>query len=136
MKTFNFILIILSIFNFASQAQKYVLVPEEEINVPTDNPWGLTYHDGYFWVSDAENGKIIKLHRYLDGFKVIEAPRKHITGLTFEGDYLWVLSDEWDTIAFPYMSSQKALLFKMNPETGEVLDTLLIPYYFWTGRKD
>ena len=34
------------------------------------------------------------------------------------------------------MSSQKSLLFKLNPETGEVLDTLLIPYYFWTGPKD
>jgi hypothetical protein len=136
MKKFNIILIILCILTFSSQAQKIILVPEEEINVPTDNPWGLTYHDGWFWVSDSENGNIIKLHRYLDGFSIIKAPRKHITGLTFEGDYLWVMSDEWDTIAFPYLNSQKALLFKLNPETGDILDTLLIPYYFWTGPKD
>ena len=136
MKKINIILIILSIITFTSQAQKVILVPEEEIYIPSDNPWGLTYHDGWFWVSDAENGNIIKLHRYADGFSIIKAPRKHITGLTFEGDYLWVLSDEWDTIAFPWMSSQKALLFKLNPETGDVLDTLLVPYYFWTDPID
>jgi hypothetical protein len=136
MKKFNIILIILSILSFTSQAQKVILVPEEEINIPSDNPWGLTYHDGWFWVSDSENGNIIKLNPNLDGFSIIKAPRKHITGLTFEGDYLWVLSDEWDTIAFPWMNSQKALLFKLNPETGDVLDTLLVPYYFWTGPND
>ena len=136
MKKINIILIILSILTFTSQAQKIILVPDEEINVPTDNPWGLTYHDGWFWVSDAENGTIVKLHRFADGFSFINAPRKHITGLTFEGDYLWVLSDEWDTIAFPWMSSQKALLFKLNPENGDVLDTLMVPYYFWTGPND
>jgi hypothetical protein len=136
MKKFNILLIILSILTFTSQAQKVILVPDEEISIPSDNPWGLTYHDDWFWVSDAENGNIIKLHRYLESFSVIKAPRKHITGLTFEGDYLWVLSDEWDTIAFPYLCSQKALLFKLNPENGDVLDTLLIPYYFRTGQKD
>jgi hypothetical protein len=126
----------LSLIGFSSQAQKVILVPDEEIGIPTDNPWGLTYHNDWFWVSDAENGNIVKVHRYLDGFSIIKAPRKHITGLTFEGDYLWVLSDEWDTIAFPWMNSQKALLFKLNPETGDVLDTLLIPYYFWTDPID
>jgi hypothetical protein len=136
MKKFNIILIILSIITFTSQAQKIILVPDEVISIPTDNPWGVTYHDGWFWVSDSENGNIIKLNPNLDGFSIIKTPRKHITGLTFEGDYLWVLSDEWDTIAFPWMDSQKALLFKMNPETGEVLDTLLIPYYFWTDPND
>lgn len=136
MKKINILLIILSILSFASQAQKVILVPEEEINIPADNPWGLTYHNDWFWVSDAENGNIIKLHRYLEGFKIIKAPRKHITGLTFEGDYLWVLSDEWDTIAFPWLCSQKALLFKLDPDNGDVLDTLLIPYYFRTGPKD
>jgi len=136
MKKIYLILISLSLIGFTSQAQKVILVPDEEISIPTDNPWGVTYHDGWFWVSDAENGNIVKLHRYADGFSIIKAPRKHITGLTFEGDYLWVLSDEWDTIAFPYLSSQKALLFKLDPETGDVLDTLLIPYYFWTGPKD
>lgn len=136
MKKFNIILILLSFFTFTSQAQKVILIPDEEIIIPTDNPWGLTYHNDWFWVSDAENGNIIKLQRYADGFSIIKAPRKHITGLTFEGDYLWVLSDEWDTIAFPWMSSQKALIFKLDPETGDVLDTLLIPYYFWTGPKD
>jgi hypothetical protein len=34
------------------------------------------------------------------------------------------------------MSSQKALIFKLDPETGDVLDSLLIPYYFWTGSND
>ena len=137
MKKLYITLILLSIITSAIQAQKVILVPAEEISVPTDNPWGLTYHDGSFWASDAENGNIVRFYANAeDGFSVIKAPRKHITGLTFEGEYLWVMSDEWDTIAFPYLSSQKALLFKMNPETGEVLDTLLIPYYFWTGRKD
>jgi hypothetical protein len=136
MKKFYVILILLSFITFSLKAQKVILVPDEEINIPTDNPWGLTYHNDWFWVSDAENGNIVKVHRYLDGFSKIKAPREHITGLTFEGDFLWVLSDEWDTIAFPWMSSQKSLLFKLNPETGEVLDTLLIPYYFWTGPKD
>jgi len=136
MTKLNFILIILSIITFTSQAQKIILVPDEEINIPTDNPWGLTYHDDWFWVSDSENGNIVKLHRYADGYSIIKAPRKHITGLTFEGDYLWVLSDEWDTIAFSYLSSQKALLFKLDPVTGDVLDTLLVPYYFWTGPND
>lgn len=140
MKKLNIILILLSIITFTSQAQQVILVPDEEISIPTDNPWGLTYHDGWFWASDNENGNIVKFHRYADGssdgFSIIKAPREHITGLTFENDYLWVLSDEWDTIAFPWMSSQKALLFKLNPETGDVLDTLLVPYYFWTGPND
>jgi hypothetical protein len=136
MKKFYILLILLSTITFTIQSQKTILVPDEEISVPTDNPWGLTYHDGWFWASDAENGNIVRFHRYMEGFSVIKAPRKHITGLTFEGDNLWVLSDEWDTIAFPYLSSQKALLFKLNPETGDVLDTLLVPYYFWTGRTD
>jgi hypothetical protein len=136
MKKFYIALILLSITTFAIQAQKIILVPEEEISVPTDNPWGLTYHDGWFWASDSENGNIVRFNRQEDGFSIIKAPRKHITGLTFEGPYLWVMSDEWDTIAFPYMSSQKALLFKLDPQTGDILDTLLVPYYFWTGRKD
>jgi hypothetical protein len=136
MKKFSIALILLSIITFTIGAQKVILVPDEEISVPTDNPWGLTYHDGWFWASDCENGNIVRFHRYADGFSIIKTPRKHITGLTFEGDYLWILSDEWDTIAFPYLSSQKALLFKLDPETGNVLDTLLVPYYFWTGRKD
>jgi hypothetical protein len=136
MKKFYTVLVLLSIITFAIQAQKIILVPDEEISVPTDNPWGLTYHDGWFWASDCENGNIVRFHRYADAISIIKAPRNHVTGLAFEGNYLWVLSDEWDTIAFPYMSSQKALLFKLDPGTGEVLDTLLVPYYFWTGRKD
>jgi len=139
MKKFYITLILLSIITFAIQAQKIILVPDEVLSIPTENPWGLTYHNGWFWASDCENGNIVKFHRYADGsdgFSVIKAPRKHITGLTFEGDYLWVLSDEWDTIAFPYLSSQKTLLFKLDPNSGDVLDTLVIPYYFWTGRKD
>jgi hypothetical protein len=136
MKKFYIALLLLSIISLTIQAQKVILVPDEELSVPTDNPWGVTYHNGWFWVSDCENGNIVSFNPNLDGFSTIKAPRKHITGLTFEGDWLWVLSDEWDTIAFPYLSSQKALLFKLDPETGDVLDTLLIPYYFWTGRKD
>lgn len=136
MKTFKLILILLSFSVLSIQAQKVILVPDEEIGVPTENPWGLTYRDGWFWASDVENGNIVKFHPYADFVMTLKAPRKHITGLTFEKDYLWVLSDEWDTIAFPWMSSQKALLFKMNAETGEVLDTLLVPYYFWTGPVD
>jgi hypothetical protein len=136
MKKFYILLILFSIITFTIQSQKTILVPDEEISVPIDNPWGLTYHDGWFWASDCENGNIVRFHRYADAISIIKAPRKHITGLTFEGDYLWVLSDEWDTIAFPYLSSQKALLFKLDPGTGNVLDTLVVPYYFWTGRKD
>jgi hypothetical protein len=136
MKKFYLAFILLSIISFTLQAQQVILVPDEEIKVPTDNPWGLTYHDGWFWASDAENGNIVRFHRFADGFSIIKAPRKHIKSLTFEGDYLWVLSDEWDTIAFPSLNSQKALLFKLDPQTGDVLDTLLIPYYFRTGPKD
>ncbi|MBN1185848.1 MAG: T9SS type A sorting domain-containing protein [Bacteroidales bacterium] len=136
MKKLYILLIILSIITLSVQAQKVILVPDKEIDVPTENPWGLTYKDGWFWASDVENGNIVKFHPYADFVLTLKAPRKHITGLTFEGDYLWVVSDEWDTIAFPWFCSQKALLFKMNAETGEVLDTLLVPYYFWTGPKD
>lgn len=133
MKKFYIALILLSIISFTVKAQKVILVPDVEIKVPTDNPWGLTYHDGWFWASDCENGNIVSFNPNLDGFLTIKAPRKHITGLTFEGDWLWVLSDEWDTIAFPSLSSQKALLFKLNPQTGDVLDTLLIPILFLDG---
>ena len=79
MKKFNIILIILSIITFTSQAQKVILVPEEEIYIPSDNPWGLTYHDGWFWVSDAENGNIIKLDVRKRNFKKLNTLRiKHI----------------------------------------------------------
>lgn len=131
-----YFVILISFIAFSAGAQKLVLVPENEIDVPTDHPWGLTYHDDYFWISDSENGNIVKLHRYEESLTIIKAPRNHITGLTFEGDWLWVLSDEWDTIAFPYLCSQKALLFKLNPETGDVLDTLLVPYYHYTIPAD
>lgn len=131
-----YLTIIFCFFTYLSGAQKFVLVPETEIDVPTDHPWGLTYHDDHFWISDSENGNIIKLHRYEESLTIIKAPRNHITGLTFEGDDLWVMSDEWDTIAFPFLCSQKALLFKMNPQTGDVLDTLLVPYYYYPVLHD
>jgi hypothetical protein len=131
-----YLIIFFSFITYLSVAQKLVLVPEAEIDAPTDHPWGLTYHDDYFWISDSENGNIIKINRDNEGITIFKAPRNQITGLTFEGDDLWVLSDEWDTIAFPYLCSQKALLFKMNPETGEVLDTLLVPYYYYPVLHD
>ena len=88
--------LIFCFFTYLSGAQKFVLVPETEIDVPADHPWGLTYHDDHFWISDSENGNIIKMHRYEEDLTIIKAPRNHITGLTFEGDDLWVMSDEWN----------------------------------------
>ena len=122
-------LFFLSMFLVSISAQTDPLPPLVELDIPTDNPWGVTWHDDHFWISDAENGNIVRLHKYQEDLFILKAPRKHITGLTFQGDYLWALSDEWDTISLPHLSSINALMWKLDPETGEVLDSLLVPYH-------
>lgn len=122
-------LFFLGIFSISLSAQTNIIPSLVELNIPTDNPWGVTWHGDHFWISDAENGNIVRLHKYQEDLFIIKAPRQHITGLTFQGDYLWVLADEWDTISLPHLCSINALMWKLDPETGEVLDSLLVPYY-------
>jgi len=119
----------LAIISISLSAQPDVLPPLVELDIPTDNPWSVIWHGDHFWISDAENGNIVRLHKYQEDLFILKAPRKHITGLTFQGDYLWALSDEWDTISLPHLSSINALMWKLDPETGEVLDSMLVPYH-------
>ncbi len=121
-------IITLFLFSICLKAQTNPVIPQIELDIPTDNPWGVTWHGDHFWICDAENGNIVRLHKYQEDLFILKAPRKHITGLTFQGDYLWVLSDEWDTISLPHLCSMNALMWKLDPETGEVLDSLLVPY--------
>ena len=117
------------IFGFNLQAQAYLLRSEMELTIPAEQPYGVTHHGEHFWISDSENGDIIRLHKWNEDLFKIKAPRQHITGITFEGEYLWVLSDAWDTITYPHHSLPKTQAFKLDPADGTVLDSLMIPYY-------
>jgi len=111
------------------QAQAYLLKSEMELSIPAEKPYGVTYHGEHFWITDSENGDIIRLHKWNEDLYKIKAPRKHITGITFEGEYLWVLSDAWDTITYPHHSLPKTQAFKLDPADGTVIDSVMIPYY-------
>jgi hypothetical protein len=117
------------ILGFSLQAQAYQLKPDIELSIPAEKPYGVTYHGEHFWITDSENGDIIRLHKWNEDLFKIKAPRKHITGITFEGEYLWVLSDAWDTITYPHHSLPKTQAFKLDPADGTVLDSIMIPYY-------
>jgi hypothetical protein len=117
------------LLGFSLQAQAYLLKPEMELSIPGEAPYGVTYHGEHFWITDSENGDIIRLHKWNEDLFKMKAPRKNITGITFEGDYLWVLVDAWDTITYPHHSLPKTQAFKLDPADGNVLDSLMIPYY-------
>lgn len=117
------------VFGFNLQAQAYLLNSEMELSIPAEQPYGVTYHGEHFWISDSENGDIIRLHKWNEDLFRIKAPRQQITGITFEGEYLWILSDAWDTITYPHHSLPKTQAFKLDPADGTVLDSLMIPYY-------
>ncbi len=117
------------ILSISVSAQELRLVTDMEFTIPTEHPWGITYHNDYFWISDVENGDIIKIHENLEIINKIKAPRNQITGLTFEKNALWVVADAWDTIGLPHLCSKNTQMFKLNPETGEKLDSLIVPYY-------
>ncbi len=111
------------------QAQAYQLKPDMELTIPAEDPYGVTYHGEHFWISDPGSGYIIRLHKWNEDLFKLKAPRKHITGIFFEGEYLWVLSDAWDTITYPHHSLPKTQAFKIDPADGNVLDSIMIPYY-------
>jgi hypothetical protein len=111
------------------QAQAYQLKPDYELSIPAEAPYGVTHHGEHFWITDPGSGDIIRLHKYNEDLFKIPAPRKQVTGITFEGDYLWVLVDAWDTITYPHHSLPKTQAFKLDPSDGTVLDSIMIPYY-------
>ncbi len=111
------------------QAQAYQLKPEMEITIPSENPYGVTCQGEYFWITDPGTGDIIRLHKWNEDLYKIRAPRKQVTGITFEGDYLWVLVDAWDTITYPHHSLPKTQAYKLDPADGDVIDSVMIPYY-------
>ena len=128
MKTISITLLSL-LLGFTVQAQAYQLKPDIELTIPGEAPYGVTYHGEHFWITDSGNGDIIRLHKWNEDLFRLKAPRKHVTGITFEGDYLWVLSDAWDTITYPHHSLPKTQAFKLDPADGTVLDSIMIPYY-------
>jgi hypothetical protein len=111
------------------QAQAYQLKPDIELTIPGEAPYGVTYHGEHFWITDPGSGYIIRLHKWNEDLFKIKAPRKQVTGITFEGDFLWVVVDAWDTITYPHHSLPKTQAFKIDPADGTVLDSLMIPYY-------
>ena len=44
-------------------AQEFRLFTEKELDLPTRNPYGLTWHNDHFWVSDVEDGTIYRIHK-------------------------------------------------------------------------
>ncbi|MCK5462844.1 MAG: hypothetical protein KAI95_07495, partial [Bacteroidales bacterium] len=59
------IIIFLSLLlGFSLQAQAYLLKSEMEITIPAEKPYGVTYHGEHFWITDSENGDIIRLHKW------------------------------------------------------------------------
>ena len=74
------------------------------------------------------NGDIISFNKEGVALKTIKAPRKNNTGITFEGEYLWVLTDAWDTIVYPHHNLPKTQVYKLDPDDGTPLDSMMVPY--------
>lgn len=129
MRTILIYLVIIFTTAPISFTQEVRLITASELEIPTGNPYGVTYHNGYFWITDAINGDIIRIHKENEGLKKIKAPRKNNTGITFEGEALWVLTDAWDTIAYLHHNLPKTQVYKLDPEDGTVLDSMMVPYY-------
>lgn len=110
-------------------AQTSSLVVKREINLPMDDPYGVTWHDGHFWITSPANGMILRMGRDLEDLHRIRAPRDKITGITFEGRTPWVLVDAWDTINYPHHDLPKTQVYKLDPADGQVIDSVIVPYY-------
>ena len=131
-----FLTLLISFAGFNLQAQAYQLKPDMEISIPSEAPYGVTHHGEHFWITDPGSGDIIRLHKWNEDLFKIPAPRRHITGITFEGDNLWVLVDAWDTLAYPHHSLPKTQAYMLDPTDGMVLDSMMVPYYNVPETRD
>ncbi len=90
-------------------------------DAPGESPYGLASDGTSLWNVDRDVGKIFNLDFYgvVQGF--ISAPGDSSEGLTFDGEYLWV-SDWVDQ-----------MIYKIDPASGEVLDSFTSPGPFPKG---
>jgi hypothetical protein len=40
-------------------SQEFRLISDYELDIPVENPYGLTWHEGYFWITDVKSGEIL-----------------------------------------------------------------------------
>ncbi len=114
-----------------SEAQVDTLYSVFEFNIPSQNPWGITYDGESLWISDDQNETIYKASTEGEILDSIIINNAIIKGIEFVNDTLWVLNSEivGDTAmgnyVFPLFS-----LYQVDKINGYILDSIIIvsPY--------
>lgn len=138
-------------------------------------PTGLCWDGSYLWMIDKTEDMIRKIDPTTGEILLsFETPDRFSTGLAFDGNHLWCSGDRHNKIyelnltgqvirslevshtprgitcingSLWYADSYKKHLYKLNPETGEYLDTIQAPggaarglaydgKYLWCSDKD
>lgn len=76
---------------------------------------------GFLWIADSLNKEIIKLTGDYEFVKKIPSPASFPNGLTFDGKNLWVAD------------SKEAIIYKISPDDGRVLERFYSPIEKPTG---
>ncbi len=97
----------------------------QEIQLPTDSPWGIAYDGDYLWYSDDSLNSLYKISEQGEILRTISLPEVHLTGFDFYKNNIWCINDTtvmYDkTIStFPFSCIYKVSL------TGQITDSILV----------
>jgi hypothetical protein len=100
-----------------------------KINITSLYPEDLTYDGEYLWAADSKRRKIFKLNT-VDGSVVAEylSPVNIPTALAWDGKYLIIAGIKDSN--FLKTTSENVKIVKLDPQSGKVVETVLIPEHF------
>lgn len=98
-------------------------------------PEDMTFDGQFLWIADSKTSKIIKIST-IDGSPVSEyqSPLKVPTALAWDGRYLIVggLDNPLNIVE----SSERVSILKLDPESGRVLERVIIPKFLSKPLKE